>query len=252
MTGDLPVTGVTVDLDDTLYPQSEWLEGAWSAVAVAAGRAGLDPSAVHAALLRTCAEGSDRGGVVDRALAAVGLADERAAELVPGLVRAFAAHRPAVLTPYPGVLEALGRLAAVLPVVVVTDGMPPVQHAKVEALGVRHLLAAVVVSDELGGRHLRKPDPAPFRRALEVLGQPPAGVVHVGDRPEKDVRGAAAVGMRSIRVATGEYAGADPGRHRAWRTVPCFAEAVELCLAGAPAAPGPCRPAGTTGAASRL
>ncbi len=240
------VTAVTVDLDDTLYPQADWLAGAWHAVAAAAGRRGLDQAALYEVLLRVCAEGSDGGGIVDRALAEIGVPADLAAELVPSLVAVFAGHRPARLRPYPGVVEALGGLAERLPVVVVTDGMPQVQHAKVEALGIGHLVAAVVVSDELGGRHLRKPHPAPFARALEVLGRTPAEVVHVGDRPEKDVRGAAAAGMRCVRVATGEYAAVPDGDHRPWRTAATFAEAVALLLAAGPSGPGVT--AGTPGA----
>ncbi len=229
--GAAPVRAVTVDLDDTLYPQSDWLAGAWAAVAAEGGRLGLPAEALKTALVGACSAGSDRGGIVDRALAAVGVPGDAVADLVPGLVRTFAGHRPARLTPYDGVLEALARLAAAVPVVVITDGVPAVQHAKVRALGLDDLVTAVVVSDELGGRHLRKPDPAPFRRALDLLGQPAAGVVHVGDRPEKDVRGATAVGMRCIRVTTGEYAALPGGPDLPWRTVPTFAEAADLCLA---------------------
>ena len=240
--GAAAVRAVTVDLDDTLYPQEVWLAGAWAAVAAEGGRQGLPAEPLRRALVEACAPGSDRGGIVDRALAAVGVPEDAVADLVPGLVRTFAGHRPERLTPYDGVLEALTRLSAAVPVVVVTDGIPAVQHAKVRALGLDDLVTAVVVSDELGGRHLRKPDPAPFRRALELLGQPAGSVVHVGDRPEKDVRGATAIGMRSIRVTTGEYAALPDGPDRPWRTVPTFAEAADLCLAGT----------GTTAAALRL
>ena len=227
------LVGVTVDLDDTLFPQAEWLAGAWAAVAAEGGRLGLDPGALHRALLIVAAEGSDRGRVIDRALAKVEGAHP---EHVAGLVAAFAAHRPATLEPYPGAADALARLAAAVPVVCVTDGIPEVQRGKLVALGLDGLLLDVVVSDELGGRHLRKPHPAPFERALIVLGAvvgggaPRHAVVHVGDRPGKDVAGAAAAGLRCVRVTTGEYAAADPGDHLAWRTVSSFAGAVDLLL----------------------
>jgi putative hydrolase of the HAD superfamily len=50
VTGGLPPLGVVVDLDDTLYPQAEYLAGAAAAVGAAAGVRGLDGAAVHAAL----------------------------------------------------------------------------------------------------------------------------------------------------------------------------------------------------------
>jgi HAD superfamily hydrolase (TIGR01509 family) len=50
----------------------------------------------------------------------------------------------------------------------------------------------VVTSAEVG---LPKPDPAVFRRALELLGVRPERALHVGDS-ESDETGARAAGMR--------------------------------------------------------
>lgn len=68
------------------------------------------------------------------------------------------------------------------------------------------------------------------RHALGVLGLPARDVVHVGDRPAKDVAGATAAGMRCVRVTTGEYAHL-PDVPGTWRTVGGFAEAAGLLLA---------------------
>ncbi|MGH8892699.1 MAG: HAD family hydrolase [Actinomycetes bacterium] len=223
------VAAVTVDLDDTLYPQQAWLAGAWDAVARRGAQLGLDRTALHEALVKTCAEGSDRGRIIDRALESLGAAPT---DHLPDLIATFAAHSPRRLVPYPGVVAALRALADAMPVVCVTDGMPDVQRAKVAALGLGHLLTGVVVSDELGGRAVRKPHPAAFLHALELLGGEPARTVHIGDRPDKDVAGAVAAGMRCIRVLTGEYAGA-VDRHPPWRTVPSFAAAAAACLGDA-------------------
>ena len=45
-----------------------------------------------------------------------------------------------------------------------------------------------------------KPDPRIFREALRELGLAPGEVLHVGDSLDADVRGAAAVGMRTVWV----------------------------------------------------
>lgn len=226
MTG--PVAAVTLDLDDTVFPQAQWLAGAWSAVADRGRDLGLDRAALLPALLRTAAAGSDRGGIIDRALTAVGVPP---ALYVGELVAAFTGHAPARLTGYPGAVTALEALAAVVPIVLVTDGNPTIQHGKVAALGLERLVSHVVVSDELGGRAVRKPHPAPFLRALKLLDLPPELVVHVGDRPGKDVAGARAVGMRSIRVHTGEYAGLpDPTDLRPWRSTGDVTEATALLM----------------------
>jgi putative hydrolase of the HAD superfamily len=222
------VRGVCVDLDDTLFPQQEWLTGAWAAVADRANALGLDGAAMHRLLTRVAAEGSDRGGIIDRALVALGVPP---GPYVASLVSAFSCHAPARLTPYPGALTALDHLQAVVPVVLVTDGNPRIQRAKIAALGLESRLDHVVVSDELGGRGVRKPHAEPFLRALALLDMAPTDVVHVGDRPAKDVAGAHAVGMRCLRVRTGEYASTpDPAGLVPWKTAGSFLEAVELLL----------------------
>lgn len=50
---------------------------------------------------------------------------------------------------------------------------------------------------------LRKPDPAMYRRALDILGSPPRRILFIDDR-EENVAGAATAGMRAIR-----FVGAD-------------------------------------------
>jgi len=51
---------------------------------------------------------------------------------------------------------------------------------------------------------LRKPEPAMYRRALDILGKPPDRVLFIDDR-EENVAGGAAAGMTAIRF-TGEAA----------------------------------------------
>jgi putative hydrolase of the HAD superfamily len=102
---------------------------------------------------------------------------------------------------------ALAALRARCPIGLVTDGDPGIQRVKLAALALSDAFDVVVLSDELGRRY-RKPHPAPFRAALSALGAAPSAVLFVGDRPDKDVAGAASAGMACIRVLTGEYAGA--------------------------------------------
>jgi len=225
--GTAAVVAVTVDLDDTLFAQSDFLAAAWSHLGEVAQGLGLLGAEVEAALVASAAAGSDRGTVVDRALLAVGVAPERLRLLVPPLVEAFTAFRPSRLHCYPGVVEALRSVRSRVPLACITDGNPAVQRAKITALGLAGAFDAVVISDALGGRQLRKPHPAPFHAALARLGVGAAGTVHVGDRPEKDVEGTRRVGMRCVRVRTGEYAGSDPAPgHEPWLTVADFGAAV--------------------------
>lgn len=214
---------VTVDLDDTLFAQSSWLDGAWRAVAAEGARLGLDEASLLLALTELAGEGSDRGRIIDRALERVG-GDEL---LGQPLVEVFRSHAPQRLECYPAAREALAALRRQVPVGLVSDGNPAVQRAKLRALDLDDAFDMVVLSDEIG-RAFRKPHSAPFRRALSALGCAPSDAVHVGDRHAKDVVGPARIGMRAVRVRTGEYADLeDPCDGPApWRTARSLAEAL--------------------------
>lgn len=216
------IRAVLFDLDDTLFEQRHWLDGAWAAVAGAAGPWVSDTQAFHRALVEVAGEGSDRGGIIDRALLRTG--DDGVP--VRPLVDAFLRHRPTVLPLRPGTRRRLARLRSHVPIGLVTDGYPPLQRAKLDALGLGRAFDVVVLSDDLG-RQFRKPHPAPFAAALDRLGVAAEDAVYVGDRPDKDVAGAQAVGMRAVRVYTGEYAGV-ADRVRPWAIAVDVVEAMAI------------------------
>lgn len=220
------IAAVLFDLDDTLYEQQHWLDPAWTAVAAAAAPYGIDSAALARELAAVAAAGSDRGRIIDRALARLQAAD--GVPLAP-LLAAFRSSVPERLELYPGVREALRSLRDEVPIGLVTDGDVAIQRAKLRLLALDDAFDVVVLSDELG-RERRKPHPAPFMAALAALGAQPRDVLHVGDRPDKDVRGAAAAGMRAIRVRTGEYA-ALPDEPAPWRSARDVPEAVSIVLA---------------------
>jgi putative hydrolase of the HAD superfamily len=219
------IDAVLLDLDDTCFDQREFLAGAFAAVARRAGEMGVAEVRLRDALAAIAAAGSDRGRIIDQALEIVGVRVP-----VGPLVDVFRSYRPDRLDPYPGVSESLGQLRRSAPVGLVTNGDPGGQRAKLAALGLDDAFDVVVFSDELG-RSFRKPHPAPFRQALRLLGADPARSFFIGDHPDRDIAGAQHVGMRAIRVRTGEYADR-PDVVTPWRTAPDAASALRfLCEA---------------------
>ena len=102
-----------------------------------------------------------------------------------------------------GAVALVQRLAAAVPVAVVTNGPPDIQRLKIEQTGIESLLSAVVISGETG---IGKPDPAAFGVALDRLGVSPEHAVMVGDSWERDVQGALAAGMRAVWISGGRPA----------------------------------------------
>jgi putative hydrolase of the HAD superfamily len=99
--------------------------------------------------------------------------------------------------PYPEVPDVLARLREGGARLAVVSNWDVSLHDVLERTALRPLVDAVAISAELG---VAKPDPAIFRAALERLGAPADGALHVGDSLEHDVAGARAAGIDAVLV----------------------------------------------------
>jgi putative hydrolase of the HAD superfamily len=118
-------------------------------------------------------------------------------DLAADLGDRFGTERRARHELLPGARELLDDLARDHRLALVTNGASCLQREKLEASGLADRFDAVVVSGDLG---TRKPDPAVFRHALELLGARPDEAVMVGDSPERDIDGARACGIPGVLV----------------------------------------------------
>ena len=199
------IRAVLIDLDDTLYPQSLFLEGAAQAVAERAHELGLNREDFTKTFRAVLARGSDTGHTIDTTLAELGCARDEVLRLTAPLVSAFLQYRPLSLTCYPRVPESLERLSRHAALVCLTDGQPDLQRAKFTLLGIEDYFRALLITDELGGRSLRKPATACLHRISEILTIPVRNFFVIGDRLDKDVALARFGGIGVIRVRQGEY-----------------------------------------------
>jgi putative hydrolase of the HAD superfamily len=202
---------VVFDLDDTLYPERDYVLGGFRAVASwAEGRLGV-PAAEGFARLRRLYEEGVRGDTFDRWLAASGVTDRR---LVGELVEVYRGHEP-VLAPSPGVPELLASLRGRCRLGLVGDGYLSVQQRKLAALKLAPYFDAVVFSDRWG-RQAWKPSTRPFQAVLRELGTDAGKAVYVGDNPNKDFLGARQLGMGTVRLRQdgGEYTHLSPPSDR--------------------------------------
>ncbi len=77
----------------------------------------------------------------------------------------------------------------------ITNGRRVIQDGTIDALEIRPLLDAILISEVEG---VRKPDRAMFERAAARLGVAPHESCHVGDHPEVDFAGAIGAGMTAV------------------------------------------------------
>ena len=126
----------------------------------------------------------------------------------PGVFRDVPQAIDVYLSSYPEMLI-LGPLTRALledvqeagiPVAIVTNGGSAMQSRKIDASGLRGLVDAVIISEELG---VAKPDPRIFEHALAQIGAAAAASLFVGDNPEADILGAKGAGMRAAWLRRG-------------------------------------------------
>lgn len=201
---------VLFDLDDTLHDDTVAYLTAARAVAdrVAAER-GIDAQALvdayDAEAMRfwsslttedlSRAIGDERERMWHAALRATGI-DDRA--LASHCAAIYVAARADVLALSPGALDTLIALREHgCKLGLVTNGFAATHHDKIDRLGLRQRMDAFFLADEVG---MVKPDPALFAHACAVLGSEPARTAMVGDRYDRDIRGAHQLGMFTVLI----------------------------------------------------
>ncbi|HEX3468202.1 MAG TPA: HAD family hydrolase [Candidatus Elarobacter sp.] len=199
---------VLFDLDDTLHDDTTAYRGAAREVAQALAREhSIDAAVVCDAYERgvsafwsgLSADQLDRGIAAERermwyeALRAAGLDDRGTAR---DAAAAYGRARSGALALFPGASELLTTLRARgCKLGLVTNGFAETHHDKIDRLGLRDLIDAFFLADEVG---MVKPDPELFRHACRVLGSTPDRAAMVGDRYGRDVVGAHEAGLFTV------------------------------------------------------
>jgi putative hydrolase of the HAD superfamily len=196
------VTTLVFDLDDTLFPEREFVQSGFKAVDEWLRTTRSIQDFQEAASTEFSA--GVRGNIFNLALQRLGVLDE------PGLVRqmveVYRAHKPTIRL-FADAAWALDHFAGTKQLGLLTDGYLAVQQRKVAALGIAHRFAAMVFSDE-AGREAWKPSAIPYEKVMTKLQRRGNECVYVGDNPAKDFMAPKALGWRTVQIrrAGGEYA----------------------------------------------
>jgi putative hydrolase of the HAD superfamily len=213
-----------IDLDDTLFPEHEYVASGFHAVATALARrfpAWGEAEALVPEMLATV-EREGRGHVFNRLYEARGRLPER--EEIAALVTLYREHQPRI-SPYPGALDTLGRLARTFKLALVTNGLPVMQRNKVAALDVEAFFDSIIYCDAVGSP---KPAPDGLRAAMEILGVEAAETIMIGDNPATDGAAARGAGVPFLRVLTHRFG----HLHSGSPAVEAFSDVPEALRAG--------------------
>lgn len=174
---------VIFDLDDTLYPEKDYVRSGYKKVADMLHRPEF------AAEMWAVFE---RGGkAIDEVLEKNGLSDYKNEAL-----NTYRLQNPDIRL-YDGVAEMLERLKkSGKKLGIITDGRPEGQRAKLKALDVQ--VDVVIITDELGGIAFRKPNQKAFEIMQEKMDIPYEKMVYIGDNARKDFVAPQQLGMGCI------------------------------------------------------
>ncbi len=193
------VAAITLDLDDTLWPikptihQAEQQVYEWLSKHCPRVTQRYDMEGMRRLRKRTAKRNPslqhDVTEIRKLALKDMFLSCDYSPRYVDDVYAVFIRARNCV-QPFPDVLPALRALHGRFPMVSISNG-----NADLREIGISAFFVDSVCARSVGAA---KPQPRPFLAACETLGLPPHRIVHVGDHPEEDIRGASAVGMKTV------------------------------------------------------
>lgn len=190
------------DLDDTLYPEVDFVMSGFSAVA----EWGMLEYGVEAKssfeMLGLFFQEHGRTGVFDWWLEQV-TGKRPSQKLVQRCVQVYRRHSPQIDLDV-NTVQLLENLSSNNNLYLVTDGNKDVQNRKVDALGLRKYFRQVFITHRYG-LAAAKPSLYCFDRIREIEEVAWADLLYIGDNPWKDFVSLNRVGAKTIRVLTGSY-----------------------------------------------
>ena len=192
------ITGVILDLDDTLYSEKDYVKSGYRAVAefietnntISETNNKITCDIIADKLWNYFTEGKN---AIDELLNELGQSDKK-----KECLDIYRNHIPEIQL-YDGAIELIENLKDKgIKVGIITDGRVNGQKNKLASLGLTELVDDIIITDELGGEQFRKPNDIAFRIMQCRWRLPFEEIAYVGDNMMKDFQAPRQLGMRSI------------------------------------------------------
>lgn len=192
---------VVFDLDDTLFPEHQFVLSGFQAVSEWV----FDKFSVQGFYVtaETLFNQGCRGKVFDSALFQLNIPYDTS--LIEEIVKIYRGHKPKI-TLYDDAEWAISFFGTNTRLGIITDGYLLTQQNKVASLGIEAKFDVIVYSDAFG-RKCWKPSKVPYLNLMETLGCKGDDCFYVGDNPAKDFIEAKNLGWQTVRICRerGEY-----------------------------------------------
>ncbi len=200
------IKAVIFDIDNTLTDFMKMKRAAVDAAVegmMDAGLPGMKDELVKEVFDVYWKEGIEDQKIFDKILKAkLGRIDYK---ILAGGILAYRRAKNGSMTLYPRVNQTLMELLKLgIQRTVISDAPKMEVWLRIVSLGLHHYFDDIITSEDFG---VKKPDPKPYRRALEVLGARAEETLMVGDWPERDIKGAKDVGMLTAWAKYGDTFG---------------------------------------------
>lgn len=188
------IKALTFDLDNTLIDFMKMKREASDAAAKAMVKAGLNQP------LKKCKEelfnyylkDIEGNKVFQRFLKVRNCYSDK---ILAAGINAYLKAKETNLKPYPKVKQTLLKLKKKgIKLAIVTDAPRLKAYRRLDAIGLAKIFDVVIGYEDT---KRKKPSKVPFLRALKILKVKPSEAMHIGDRPERDLKGAKAAGMKT-------------------------------------------------------
>ncbi len=189
------IKAVIIDLDDTLYPEEEFVFSGFKAVSTHLKQKGFVEKDLFGLMLKNFKNGN-RAEIFNETLKSENI--EPKEKLVNSLVEVYRSHKPDISL-FTDAASFLDRIHGKKKLGLLTDGYLNVQKNKVAALGIEHFFDIIVYTDEMG-RDFWKPHQAGYKKIMNTLGLNGDECVYIGDNPTKDFFSANKLGWKTVRI----------------------------------------------------
>lgn len=190
---------IVFDLDDTLYDEKSYVKSGFSAVADFMHRKWKVFAKEAYDFMLEALEKKGRGHIFDEVLRHYNIFSKAN---VKKCLSTYHFHQPKISL-FPDAERCLRRFKN-YPLYIVTDGNKIVQHKKILALNLNHMVKKVIITYR-HGRKNSKPSPYCFFKIAEWEKVKPRQILCIGDDPNKDFIGIKPLGFKTIRILRGEH-----------------------------------------------
>jgi len=192
---------IAFDLDDTLYPEREYVLSGFRSVAELVRRQ-FKVEDFYLELVKTFSEG-ERMKSFNVTLERLGI--EYDETMIQELIRHYRAHFPDIKL-FDDAELTLQRLRKKHHLALITDGYLQAQRNKVRALNIGKFFEKIIYTDQYGKEYW-KPSRLPFQMVMECFSAGGHECVYVGDNVEKDFMAPNRLGWLTVQMKKkeGEY-----------------------------------------------